>query len=78
MVSPYRHVPSLEELDDPTLLEMMTLVRSSMAAIRGAYGPDGFNIGVNFMPVIADARVLPQSLEDSYRELTGCWPGHAA
>jgi ATP adenylyltransferase len=104
MVSPYRHVPSLEELDDPTLLELMTLVRSSMAAIRGAYGPDGFNIGVNqgkvagagveehvhmhvvprwggdtnFMPVIADARVLPQSLEDSYRELTGCWPGGTA
>ena len=24
----------------------------------------------NFMPVIGDTRVLPQSLEDSYRDLT--------
>jgi ATP adenylyltransferase len=104
MVSPYRHVPSLEELDEPTLLELMTLVRSSMGAIRDAYGPEGFNIGVNqgkvagagveehvhmhvvprwggdtnFMPVIADTRVLPQSLEDSYRELTASWPGRTA
>jgi ATP adenylyltransferase len=100
MVSPYRHVPSLEELDEPTLLELMTLTRTSMSAIREAYGPEGFNIGVNqgkvagagieehvhmhvvprwggdtnFMPVIADARVLPQSLRDSHAELTRAWP----
>ena len=47
MVSPYEHVPSLEQLDDATLLELMTLVRRSLGAIRGAYGPEGFNIGVN-------------------------------
>ena len=28
----------------------------------------------NFMPVIADARVLPQSLRDSHAELTRVWP----
>jgi ATP adenylyltransferase len=104
MVSPYRHVPSLEELDEPTLLEMMVLVRTSMGAIRQAYAPEGFNVGVNqgkvagagveehvhmhvvprwggdtnFMPVIADTRVLPQSLEDSYRELTAAWPSRTA
>jgi ATP adenylyltransferase len=75
-----------------------------MGAIRGAYGPDGFNIGVNqgkvagagveehvhmhvvprwggdtnFMPVVAGTRVLPQSLQDSYRELIASWPGRAA
>jgi ATP adenylyltransferase len=47
MVSPYEHVPSLEELDDATLLELMTLVRRSLGAIRESYGPEGFNIGVN-------------------------------
>jgi ATP adenylyltransferase len=47
MVSPYEHVPSLEQLDDATLLELMTLVRRSLGAIRDAYGPEGFNIGVN-------------------------------
>jgi ATP adenylyltransferase len=47
MVSPYEHVPTLEQLDDDTLLELMTLVRRSLGAIRDAYGPEGFNIGVN-------------------------------
>ena len=95
MVSPYEHVPSIEQLGDETLLELMQLVKRSQAAIREAYGPEGFNVGVNqgkaagagieehvhmhvvprwggdtnFMPVIADARVLPQSLDDSLREL---------
>ena len=99
MISPYSHVPSLEELDEPTLLEIMVLMKSSMAAIREAYGPEGFNIGVNqgkvagagveehvhmhvvprwagdtnFMPVIGHTRVLPQSLEESYREITAAF-----
>jgi ATP adenylyltransferase len=47
MVSPYRHVPSIEELDDAELLELMTLTRQSLAALRDAYGPEGFNLGIN-------------------------------
>jgi ATP adenylyltransferase len=47
MVSPYEHVPSLEELDEATLLELMILLKRSLAAIREAYGPEGFNIGLN-------------------------------
>jgi ATP adenylyltransferase len=96
MVSPYRHVPSIEELDEPTVLELMTLTQRSLAAIREAYAPDGFNIGINqgkvagagveahahqhivprwgadtnFMPVVGSTRVLPQSLDDSWRELS--------
>jgi len=95
MVAPYRHVPSIEQLDEPDLLELMTLARRSLAAMRGAYAPEGFNLGINqgkiagagvedhvhlhvvprwaadtnFMPVIANTRVLPQSLADSYRVL---------
>ena len=97
MVSPYTHVPSIEELDDPVLLDLMHLTQRSLGALREAYAPEGFNIGVNqgkiagagveghvhlhivprwgadtnFMPVIASTRVLPQSLEDSYRTLAG-------
>jgi len=97
MVSPYAHVPSIEELDDPVLLDLMHLTQRSLGALREAYAPEGFNIGVNqgkiagagveghvhlhivprwgadtnFMPVIASTRVLPQSLEDSYRALAG-------
>ncbi len=95
MVAPYRHVPSIEQLEEPDLLELMTLARRTLAALRAAYGPEGFNLGINqgkiagagvedhvhlhvvprwgadtnFMPVIADTRVLPQSLKDSYRAL---------
>jgi ATP adenylyltransferase len=104
MVSPNVHVDSLEALDEPTLLELMTLTQRSMAATREAYAPDGFNLGVNqgkvagagvedhvhlhvvprwggdtnFMPVVGDVRVLPQSLEDSYRALTASWPSATA
>jgi ATP adenylyltransferase len=47
MVSPRRHVPSLEDLSDDELLELMTLARTSLRAVRAVYGPDGFNLGVN-------------------------------
>ncbi|MCS7251187.1 MAG: HIT domain-containing protein [Thermoflexus sp.] len=47
MVIPYAHVPSLEDLDDPTLLETMQLVTLSLRVLRQAYRPEGFNIGVN-------------------------------
>ena len=96
MVAPYRHVPSIEELGEPELLELMTMVQASLGALRAAYAPEGFNLGVNqgkiagagvehhvhlhvvprwgadtnFMPVVGDTRVLPQSLDDSYRDLT--------
>jgi ATP adenylyltransferase len=96
MVAPNDHLDSLEELDGETLLELMTLTQRSLGAIREAYGPEGFNLGVNqgkvagagvedhvhlhvvprwagdtnFMPVVGGARVLPQSLEDSYAALS--------
>jgi ATP adenylyltransferase len=99
MVSPYRHVPSIEELDADALLELMTMAQSGIAALREAYGPEGFNLGINqgkvagagvehhihlhvvprwgadtnFMPVIANTRVLPQSLDDSYDTVTRAW-----
>ena len=100
MVSPYRHVASIEELDDASLLELMTMAQAGIAAMHTAYGPEGFNLGINqgkvagagvehhvhlhivprwgadtnFMPVIGDTRVLPQSLDDSYDAMTAAWP----
>lgn len=99
MVAPYRHCPSIEELEPPELTELMTLAQRSIAAIRSVYRAEGFNLGINqgavagagieahmhlhvvprwgadtnFMPVIGDARVLPQSLEESWEELTQAW-----
>lgn len=47
MVAPYEHVPSIEELDDPALLELQQLTRRGLAALHEVYGPEGFNIGIN-------------------------------
>jgi ATP adenylyltransferase len=47
MVSPYEHVPSIEDLDPEALAEVMTLASRSLAALRHSYGPDGFNLGIN-------------------------------
>ena len=96
MVSPYTHVPSIEELEADDLAEIMELAKRALAALREVYGPDGFNLGINqgkiagagfddhvhldvvprwgadtnFMPVIGSTRVLPESLESSYRSLS--------
>jgi ATP adenylyltransferase len=47
MIAPYDHVPSIEDLDEPPLTELMTLSRQSLATIREVYSPDGFNMGIN-------------------------------
>lgn len=47
MVVPYKHVASLEDLETETLTELMLLVNRSLAALREAMAPHGFNIGVN-------------------------------
>ncbi len=47
MVAPFEHVGSIEGLDAATLAEMMALAQRSLAALRAAYGPDGFNMGIN-------------------------------
>ena len=47
MIVPYRHVPSIEELNDEELLELLKLVVKSMKVLRNSFSPDGFNIGVN-------------------------------
>jgi ATP adenylyltransferase len=47
MVSPYEHVPTIEELDDEVLLELMKLTQRSLGALREVYDPEGFNVGIN-------------------------------
>jgi ATP adenylyltransferase len=95
MVVPYAHVPSLEDLEAPTLTEMMLLLNRGLAALRETMQPDGFNVGVNlgqvagagvadhvhihavprwlgdtnFMPVVGDMRVVPQTWTETYDEL---------
>ncbi|RMF27742.1 MAG: HIT domain-containing protein [Chloroflexi bacterium] len=47
MVIPYRHVASTEDLEIPALTEMMVLTNLSLAVLRRAYHPHGFNLGIN-------------------------------
>lgn len=47
MIAPYAHVATLEEAEPQTLEEMMRLARRMEAALRKAYRPEGFNMGLN-------------------------------
>lgn len=47
MVAPYKHAGSLEALDETELNELFALTRKATAALRQAFSPDGFNVGMN-------------------------------
>ncbi|MER3396534.1 MAG: HIT family hydrolase [Acidimicrobiia bacterium] len=96
MVAPYAHASSIEELDSRVRGALMELCGEVVAALRRAYSPDGFNLGMNlgrvagagfpghlhmhivprwsgdtnFMPVVADTKVLPEDLRTTYEKLT--------
>ena len=104
MVVPYRHTSAMEDLTDAELLEVMHLTRLSIALLRTAFRPDGFNLGVNmgrvagagiadhlhwhivprwngdtnFMPVLADVRVIPESLQVVHQRLQQALVTHEA
>jgi ATP adenylyltransferase len=90
-----RHVASLEELGPGEELDLMRVTRRGLGALRAAYRPDGFNLGVNigrvagagveghlhlhivprwagdtnFMPVVGAVKVLPETLDETFRRL---------
>lgn len=47
MVVPYRHVADYTELDDRETLEVATLTKRALTALRTASGAQGFNVGLN-------------------------------
>ncbi|MEK6684201.1 MAG: HIT domain-containing protein [Nitrospirota bacterium] len=47
LITPYRHVGSIEDLDPPTLADLMRTTQRAMKALRLAYKPDAFNLGIN-------------------------------
>lgn len=47
MVVPYRHLPSLTDLSDEEMLEIMTLLKRMINALKTVASPDGYNIGSN-------------------------------
>lgn len=47
MVTPYRHVASIQSLTDAELLEINQLVAAATRWLDSAYHPQGYNVGVN-------------------------------
>ena len=47
MVVPRAHVEHLDALDDATFTDTQALLRETLSAVRGVYGPDGLNVGMN-------------------------------
>ncbi len=97
MVAPYRHVAGFQELTKQELEEIALLMKTGIHSLKGAFSPEGFNIGINqgkiagagfeehihvhivprwngdtnFMPVVSDTKVLPESLIDTYHKIKG-------
>lgn len=95
MVVPNRHVGEVEDLKEVESLELMSLLQRSIKAIKTAFHPEGFNIGMNlgrtagagvlhhlhihivprwngdtnFMPVLAESKVVSQGLRETYEVL---------
>lgn len=47
LVLPYREVADLEDLDPEETAELWATVTDAVRAVKGAYGPDGVNVGIN-------------------------------
>lgn len=47
MIAPYQHVSRLQQIDEPSVEEMMRLARLSERLIEEIYRPQGLNIGMN-------------------------------
>ncbi|MCI0531758.1 MAG: HIT domain-containing protein [candidate division Zixibacteria bacterium] len=95
MVVPNRHIGSLDRLTEPEQKELLGLAGKSVNALKRAFRPQGFNLGMNlervagagvlghihihvvprwngdtnFMPLVADTKVVSSSLSRTYLEL---------
>jgi len=47
LVLPYREVADLEDLTAAEVAELWATVTAAVAAIKAAYRPEGFNVGIN-------------------------------
>jgi ATP adenylyltransferase len=47
MIVPYRHLSDLRQMEPGELLEWMTLTQLSLSALEQAFGPEGYNLGIN-------------------------------
>lgn len=104
LIAPYRHVATPGDLTVEEQLDIWAQLCRSLEALKAAFAPHGFNIGINlgrvagagleghlhvhvvprwngdtnFMPVLADVRVMPASLKFVYERLRGYMDGERA
>jgi len=95
MVVPNRHIGRLDRLSGPEQKELLGLAGKSVNALKRAFRPQGFNLGMNlervagagvlghihihvvprwngdtnFMPLVADTKVLSSSLSRTFSQL---------
>lgn len=95
MICPLRHVGKVEDVTPEEGFDTYRLVRHSIAALKKAFNPDGFNVGMNvgkaagagiadhlhmhivprwngdmnFMPVLADVKIISEHLLQTYEKL---------
>ena len=95
MVASYRHIATPEDFTREELTEHYEIVQKGLKAIRLAFHPQGFNLGMNlgkvsgagvddhlhthvvprwqgdtnFMPLLADTKVISESMESVYKSL---------
>lgn len=48
LISPSRHIPTLDDVSDDELLELIKLCRDCQKVLTAAISPHGFNVGMNF------------------------------
>ena len=72
LLIPKEHVSSLEEVSLESLTELMALTQAVLRALREAYAPEGFNMGVNIgaaagagIPDHVHAHILPRWVGDT-------------
>jgi ATP adenylyltransferase len=101
MIVPYRHCADLDQLSPEDSLEIMQESQRTTRILRGRFGAEGCNLGINlgkaagagvadhvhlhvvprwvgdtnFMPVLADTKVMPDYLESTYEKLVPFFRG---
>ncbi|HSK56167.1 MAG TPA: HIT domain-containing protein [Jiangellales bacterium] len=72
MVVTYRHVADLEELTDAEAVELTSMTRDAVSAVRATSSPHGFNVGLNLGGVAGGS--LSQHL---HQHVVPRWSGDA-
>jgi ATP adenylyltransferase len=101
MVIPRLHTGELSALPPEAWADLQEELRRAAEVVRGAYQPDGLNVGVNlgrvagagiadhlhwhvvprwagdnnFMPVLADVRVVVEALDEAWQRLSAGFAG---